>query len=401
MRSHSGLSGRVARLVLCSPSPSLRLSSAVSVLHVLVRSSEIHAYAVARDGSSYAHGLVGSHVRGVVLGGRSGRFNFGCGDGHDGCRPACTRVSCSVISRRARRQSFPPRPTAGMPSRLPPAPISSSSREPASPTSFGRPSSRTPRRRSIYPITLQVGAMSAEVTVTAARGERELRQVPLHVETISDVAVEQMSPLSTGDALATAVNVTPVGNGPFGVRPRLRGLDSTRVLVLVDGERLNTARMATDRTGAEVGLISPSTIERMEIVNGAGTLLYGSDALGRHHQHHHRRALLLSAHQWLYGFNGYYSSNEDGGRGSVTLGFDHATRDRSPADRGRRLRRLHGRQLRRRRTRRACSRRAGSTAAIPSTTPSDFPSTRFPIRSMRLMCAPTRSSRIRARVGTS
>ena len=59
-------------------------------------------------------------------------------------------------------------------------------------------------------------------------------------------------------------NITPVGNGPFGVRPRLRGLDSTRLLVLVDGERLNTARQATDRTGAEVGLFRADTISRLE-----------------------------------------------------------------------------------------------------------------------------------------
>jgi len=170
------------------------------------------------------------------------------------------------------------------------------------------------------PLTLQVGVLTSEVTVTAVRGERELRQIPLHVETISDVAVEQMSPLSTGDALATAVNVTPVGNGPFGVRPRLRGLDSTRVLVLVDGERLNTARMATDRTGAEVGLIPPGTIERMEIVNGAGTLLYGSDALAGTINIITGEPSFSARTQWLYGFNGYYSSNEDGGRGSVTLG---------------------------------------------------------------------------------
>ena len=66
----------------------------------------------------------------------------------------------------------------------------------------------------------------------------------------------------------------PVGNGPFLVRPRLRGLDSTRMLVLVDGERLNTARQATDRTGAEVGLIAPDSINRIEIINGAGTFAY-------------------------------------------------------------------------------------------------------------------------------
>ena len=101
----------------------------------------------------------------------------------------------------------------------------------------------------------------------------------LHVETLSRAAVEQSNALSTGDVLTSAVNVTPVGNGPFGVRPRLRGLDSTRMLVLVDGERLNTARQATDRTGAEVGLISADTVSRVEIINGAGTLMYGSDAL--------------------------------------------------------------------------------------------------------------------------
>ncbi len=46
--------------------------------------------------------------------------------------------------------------------------------------------------------------------------------------------------------------------------------------MLVDGERLNTARQATDRTGAEAGLISPDSISRVEIINGAGMLLYGT-----------------------------------------------------------------------------------------------------------------------------
>jgi outer membrane cobalamin receptor len=108
-------------------------------------------------------------------------------------------------------------------------------------------------------------------------------------------------------------NITPVGNGPFGVRPRLRGLDSTRLLVLVDGERLNTARQATDRQGAEVGLISPDAISRMEIVNGAGTLMYGSDALaGTINIITNEPGFSTDTHL-LYGFNGFYSSNENGG----------------------------------------------------------------------------------------
>ncbi|MGE0126395.1 MAG: carboxypeptidase regulatory-like domain-containing protein, partial [Vicinamibacterales bacterium] len=93
-------------------------------------------------------------------------------------------------------------------------------------------------------VSLELGSLASAVSVTAARAEREIRQIPLHVESIGAAAIAQAAPLSTGDALAMAPNVTQVGNGPFGVRPRLRGLDSTRMLVLVDGERLNTARQA-------------------------------------------------------------------------------------------------------------------------------------------------------------
>ena len=170
------------------------------------------------------------------------------------------------------------------------------------------------------PVRLEVGRLVAEVVVTAARAERETRQIPLHIQSISSAAIEQSNALSTGDALTVAANVTPVGNGPFGIRPRLRGLDSTRLLVLVDGERLNTARQATDRAGAEVGLISTDTVTRMEIVNGAGTLLYGSDALAGTINIITNEPGFTPDRRWIYGVNGYYSTNEHGERGTATFG---------------------------------------------------------------------------------
>ena len=171
------------------------------------------------------------------------------------------------------------------------------------------------------PLRLEVGALNTEVSVTAARSEREIRQIPLHVETLTGAAVSQANPLSTGDALASVANITPVGSGPFGVRPRLRGLDSTRLLVLVDGERLNTARQATERTGAEVGLVSPDSITRMEIVNGAGTLMYGSDALAGTINIITNEPTFSAAPQWLYGLNNFYSGNEHGIRTTLSLGL--------------------------------------------------------------------------------
>ena len=179
----------------------------------------------------------------------------------------------------------------------------------------------SPDQRVELPLQLSIGAMQADVSVTASRAERETRRLPLHVETLLGAAIASTNPLSTGDALATVANITPVGNGPFGVRPRLRGLDSTRLLVLVDGERLNTARQATERTGAEVGLISTDTISRMEIVNGAGTLMYGSDALAGTINIITNEPTFTARRQFLYGLNSFYTSNEQSGRATLTLGM--------------------------------------------------------------------------------
>ena len=180
-----------------------------------------------------------------------------------------------------------------------------------------------PEQAIDYPVKLELGTLSTEVTVTAARSAREVRQIPLNVDVISKEQIEQSNPLSTGTALANAAaNVTPVGDGPFGVRPRLRGLDSTRLLVLVDGERLNTARLATNRAGAETGLVATDSIEKMEIVNGAGTLMYGSDALGGTINILTNAPVFAQRQRVFYGFNGFYSSNENGRRGTLTFGTE-------------------------------------------------------------------------------
>ena len=172
------------------------------------------------------------------------------------------------------------------------------------------------------PVTLELGSLATEVTVTSSRAAREVRQIPLNVEVMSQEQIQQSNPLSTGTALTTAANVTPVGDGPFGVRPRLRGLDSTRLLVLVDGERLNTARLATNRAGAETGLVAADSIDRMEIVNGAGTLMYGSDALGGTINILTNEPRFGATQRFSYGFNGFYSSNENGRRGTLTFGSE-------------------------------------------------------------------------------
>jgi outer membrane receptor protein involved in Fe transport len=164
------------------------------------------------------------------------------------------------------------------------------------------------------------GSVEVGVTVTATRSERDVQLVPLRADGVSRETLQDKGPLSTGDALLLAPGVTPVGNGPMQVRPRLRGLDSTRVLVLVDGERLNNARTATDRAGTEVGLIDLNTVERLEVVSGAGSVLYGTDALAGTVNILTNQPKFSDSVRLTYGLDTYYSSNENGRRASLMLG---------------------------------------------------------------------------------
>jgi outer membrane receptor protein involved in Fe transport len=168
---------------------------------------------------------------------------------------------------------------------------------------------------------LELGVIREEVTVSAARGARDTDVVPLRADTIASPAVREMAPVSTGDALAAAPGVTLVGSGPFQTRPRLRGLDSTRVLVLVDGERLNNARTATDRAGVEVGLVDIDAVDHIEVLGGAGSVLYGTDALSGTINIVTNRARVSEGRRFTAGLDGFYSSNEDGRRGSVIVGM--------------------------------------------------------------------------------
>ncbi|MCX6543675.1 MAG: TonB-dependent receptor [Acidobacteria bacterium] len=168
--------------------------------------------------------------------------------------------------------------------------------------------------------TLVPGSVQVGVTVTAMRNERDGNQVPLRTDSLSRDVLESRAPASTGDALMLAAGVTPVGSGPVEVRPRVRGLDSTRLLVLVDGERLNNARTATDRSGTEVGLVDVNSVDNIEVVGGSGSVLYGTDALAGTVNIITNQPRFSDALRLTYGFDGLYSSNENGRRGTVSFG---------------------------------------------------------------------------------
>lgn len=117
------------------------------------------------------------------------------------------------------------------------------------------------------------------VTVTARRDPARAYDVPRSVTVIDARELERRLPRTTPEALWDAPGIFVQKTGHGGGSPYIRGLIGNQVLVLVDGIRLNNA---TFRYGPNqyLATVDPANIERIEVVRGAGSVLYGSDAIG-------------------------------------------------------------------------------------------------------------------------
>ncbi len=120
-----------------------------------------------------------------------------------------------------------------------------------------------------------------EVSVTATRSERDLDKLPRNVTIITREQIERLSPLTVTDVLKTLAGITVrdyTGTGAL-ASVDLRGFGETgllHTLVTVDGRRLNQI----DLSGVDFTTIPVENIERIEILRGPASVLYGDSAVG-------------------------------------------------------------------------------------------------------------------------
>jgi outer membrane receptor for ferrienterochelin and colicins len=114
-----------------------------------------------------------------------------------------------------------------------------------------------------------------EVVVTGTRTPRPLGTSPVAVEVIGQEEIARSGAYDVAELLENQAGLDIVRN-QFGATVRLRGLNENQTLVLVDGQRL------VGRTGGaqDLSRIPVEDIERIEIVKGPASALYGADALG-------------------------------------------------------------------------------------------------------------------------
>ena len=83
--------------------------------------------------------------------------------------------------------------------------------------------------------------------------------------------------MSLGATLENQPGVAARSFGPAPARPVIRGLDGDRVLILQDGQRMGDL---SSQSGDHGVVINPAAAQKIEVVRGPATLLYGANAIG-------------------------------------------------------------------------------------------------------------------------
>ena len=116
-----------------------------------------------------------------------------------------------------------------------------------------------------------------DIVVTASRSETAISDVPADVTLISEADIERGNYKSVSDALKGA-NINVVQKG-FAAYPVING--DSRVLVMVDGKKVNWDHlvMSGDTNAVNVDQVAIGDVERIEIVRGPNSSLYGERAV--------------------------------------------------------------------------------------------------------------------------
>lgn len=119
----------------------------------------------------------------------------------------------------------------------------------------------------------------SEVVISVSKWEEETKDITQKIVSISSNEITIANPQTSADLLESSGQVFVQKSQLGGGSPIIRGFSTNRLLLTVDGVRMNNAIF---RGGNIQNVISvdPFTIERTEVILGPGSVVYGSDAVG-------------------------------------------------------------------------------------------------------------------------
>lgn len=118
------------------------------------------------------------------------------------------------------------------------------------------------------------------IVVSATATERRLSDAPASITVIERGELERRGAEDLADALRGSPGIQLGGVGMTRRGISIRGMPSEHTLVLIDGKRVNSASDAVAHADFDLGWVPIEAIERVEVIRGPMSSLYGSEALG-------------------------------------------------------------------------------------------------------------------------
>lgn len=135
-------------------------------------------------------------------------------------------------------------------------------------------------KRKNYIVSLNIDRKElSEVILSIARTPTKKNQIAEKVSVIDAQEIKRNPPQTGADLLLLAPSIRLQKSQGGGGSPVLRGFEANRVLLVVDGIRMNNAIYRSGHLQNAI-TIDPNAIERVEVVYGSSSVGYGSDALG-------------------------------------------------------------------------------------------------------------------------
>jgi len=161
-----------------------------------------------------------------------------------------------------------------------------------------------------------------EVFLSADKGDVDRYRIAEEIAVFSSKDIQNSVPQTSADMLsnipAVKVQKTQFGGGS----PVLRGMEANRILLVVDGVRMNNAIYRKGHLQNSI-TVSPSILDKTEVIFGPSSVLYGSDALGGVIHFYTRKPEVSERPNANLEFMGRYSTinNENTLNASIELQF--------------------------------------------------------------------------------
>jgi len=118
-----------------------------------------------------------------------------------------------------------------------------------------------------------------EVFLSASKGKELRKRIAEQVAVFSIKDIQKTAPQTSADMLSEIPGIKVQKSQFGGGSPVLRGMEANRVLLVVDGVRMNNAIYRKGHLQNSI-TVSPNMLDRTEIIFGPSSVMYGSDALG-------------------------------------------------------------------------------------------------------------------------